>query len=402
MPQFAKPTSAPPLKKNVPPAAARPQPRRPSPAQRAAIAQVLQRRAAESAAAEAAPKAPNRTGLPKMLKAGVERLSGLAMDDVRVHRDSAEPAKLGALAYTQGSEIHLGPGQERHLPHEAWHVAQQKQGRVQATTQLKGARVNDDKGLEAEADHMARRIEAASSSAPRIATGKMAAADAPLQKKTAPADMPILQLQEPGKGFSKPVTKEPRMPQDNTRASGIDELVKLKMKDFEAEQAAKMNMTPEQKLLEKYAKLNPEIYAVVAAAMKTAQPQATISQGRKMNPQEQRYSELWRMEYEYRDKYCSEFEKKYLEKHGGFASEYVKNQIYLLKNSTYRILTDPGSPLSIWRWLALLSSIGTLAGRGPPAASPGTVPSSYPTLFNPKLNPNSGLGTPKKLRPEDL
>ena len=93
-------------------------------------------------------------GLPGRLRAGVEGLSGLAMDDVRVHRNSSEPAKLGALAFTRGTEIHLGPGQEQHLPHEAWHVVQQKQGRVQATTQMKGAAVNDDAGLEREADRM--------------------------------------------------------------------------------------------------------------------------------------------------------------------------------------------------------------------------------------------------------
>jgi len=51
----------------------------------------------------------------------------------------SEPAKLGALAYARGSDIHLGPGQEQHLAHEAWHVVQQKQGRVAATAQLKGA-----------------------------------------------------------------------------------------------------------------------------------------------------------------------------------------------------------------------------------------------------------------------
>jgi hypothetical protein len=100
---------------------------------------------------------PNRTGLPDPLKTGVETLSGLAMDDVRVHRNSPEPARLGALAYTQGSDIHLGPGQEQHLPHEAWHVVQQKQGRVKTTTQMKGVGVNEDAALEAEATAMGER-----------------------------------------------------------------------------------------------------------------------------------------------------------------------------------------------------------------------------------------------------
>src|SRR6476619_1447795 len=78
-------------------------------------------------------------GLPGRLRTRVEALSGIAMDDVRVHRNSSEPAKLGALAFTRGTEIYVGPGQEQHLSHEAWHVVQQKEGRVQPTTQLKGA-----------------------------------------------------------------------------------------------------------------------------------------------------------------------------------------------------------------------------------------------------------------------
>lgn len=97
---------------------------------------------------------PNNTGLPDRLKAGVEQLSGYSMDDVRVHYNSSKPAQLNALAYAQGTEIHIGPGQERHLPHEAWHVVQQKEGRVGATRQMQGMDLNDDVGLEKEADVM--------------------------------------------------------------------------------------------------------------------------------------------------------------------------------------------------------------------------------------------------------
>jgi hypothetical protein len=100
-------------------------------------------------------KKENNTGLPDPLKEGVEALSGFSMDDVKVHYNSDKPAQLQALAYAQGTDIHVGPGQEQHLPHEAWHVAQQKQGRVQATTQFKGGvPVNDNPGLEKEADVM--------------------------------------------------------------------------------------------------------------------------------------------------------------------------------------------------------------------------------------------------------
>jgi len=79
-----------------------------------------------------------RTGLPDGLRAGIETLSGLPMDDVKVHYNSSQPAQLNALAYAQGRDIHLAPGQEQHLPHEAWHVVQQAQGRVQPTTQMEG------------------------------------------------------------------------------------------------------------------------------------------------------------------------------------------------------------------------------------------------------------------------
>lgn len=103
---------------------------------------------------ESPPKA-NNTGLPNQLKAGVESLSGMSLDHVKVHYNSAQPAQLNALAYAQGSDIHVGPGQEQHLPHEAWHVVQQAQGRVKPTMQMKeGVPVNDDAGLEHEADVM--------------------------------------------------------------------------------------------------------------------------------------------------------------------------------------------------------------------------------------------------------
>ncbi len=100
-------------------------------------------------------KKANNTGLPDNLKAGIENLSGFNMDDVKVHYNSDKPALLQAHAYAQGTDIHLASGQEKHLPHEAWHVVQQKQGRVKPTMQMKGkVNVNDDAGLENEADVM--------------------------------------------------------------------------------------------------------------------------------------------------------------------------------------------------------------------------------------------------------
>ncbi|SFB76671.1 DUF4157 domain-containing protein [Collimonas sp. OK412] len=101
--------------------------------------------------------AVSRSGLPDDLKAGIEGLSGLALDQVKVHYNSARPAQLQAHAYAQGSDIHLAPGQERRLPHEAWHLVQQAQGRVAASMQDKGVALNDDCRLEREADVMGAR-----------------------------------------------------------------------------------------------------------------------------------------------------------------------------------------------------------------------------------------------------
>lgn len=103
-------------------------------------------------------KKQNNTGLPDNLKSGIEGLSGFSMDDVQVFRNSDKPAQLQAHAYAQGSNIHVAPGQEQHLPHEVWHVVQQKQGRVRPTMQTKGGmKINNDAGLEQEADVMGQK-----------------------------------------------------------------------------------------------------------------------------------------------------------------------------------------------------------------------------------------------------
>ena len=103
-------------------------------------------------------KKTNTTELPNTLKTGIETLSGHSMNDVKVHYNSSKPTQLQAHAYAQGTQIHLASGQEKHLPHEAWHVVQQKQGRVKPTAQLQGkVPVNDDISLEKEADVMGAR-----------------------------------------------------------------------------------------------------------------------------------------------------------------------------------------------------------------------------------------------------
>lgn len=99
-------------------------------------------------------KQKNMTGIPTQMKMKFEGMSGLSFDDVRVHYNSDKPAQMQAFAYTQGNDVYVGPGQEKHLGHELGHVVQQKQGRVKPTEKINGEPVNTDARLEKEADQL--------------------------------------------------------------------------------------------------------------------------------------------------------------------------------------------------------------------------------------------------------
>jgi hypothetical protein len=123
-------------------------------------------------------------GLPDGLRTNLEAMSGVALGDVRVHRNSDKPAQLNALAYAQGRDIHLAAGQERHLPHEAWHVVQQAQGKVRPTAQMKsGTPLNTDPQLEREADRMGAAA----------ANKRPAAGAAPLDRTTTDGEQHAIQ-----------------------------------------------------------------------------------------------------------------------------------------------------------------------------------------------------------------
>ncbi len=94
----------------------------------------------------------HQTGIPDDLKARAEAKSGVSLDAVEVHYNSPKPAAVQAFAYTQGNQVYLGPGQEKHLGHELGHVVQQMQGRVRPTGSVNGLPLNDDASLEQEAD----------------------------------------------------------------------------------------------------------------------------------------------------------------------------------------------------------------------------------------------------------
>lgn len=95
--------------------------------------------------------------LPAQLRRGMERLTGVDLQKVRVHYNSHKPALVQAHAYAQGEDIYLAPGQEAHLPHELGHVVQQKLGMVEPTMEVNGVAVNDDPKLEAHATELGER-----------------------------------------------------------------------------------------------------------------------------------------------------------------------------------------------------------------------------------------------------
>jgi len=112
----------------------------------------------EAAAPSAHRQSPPPSPISPDLQAGIEALSGVSLDDVRVHRNASTPARLRADAFAQGGDIHLAPGESEHPRHQAWQVVRQEQGRVKATPGGKGdVLVNDSAGLEREADAMAER-----------------------------------------------------------------------------------------------------------------------------------------------------------------------------------------------------------------------------------------------------
>lgn len=105
-------------------------------------------------------KEENQTGIPDDVKQRMESSFGTDFSSVRVHSDSSKAPEVGALAFTQGTDIHFAPGQfkpetssgRQLLGHELAHVVQQSEGRVQPTTEIAGMSVNDDVSLEHEAD----------------------------------------------------------------------------------------------------------------------------------------------------------------------------------------------------------------------------------------------------------
>ena len=137
------------------------------------------------------PPNPNPNGLPGALQAKMEGALGADFSSVQIHQNSSSATDVGALAYAQGNDLHFAPGQyqpesstgQELIGHELAHVVQQREGRVQPTTQAKGLAVNDDKGLETEADNLGR--QAAQFKVDKLQTAsKLARQDEIIQRKS--------------------------------------------------------------------------------------------------------------------------------------------------------------------------------------------------------------------------
>tara|TARA_B100001093_G_scaffold66104_1_gene56044 strand:+ start:6490 stop:8040 length:1551 start_codon:yes stop_codon:yes gene_type:complete len=150
----------------------------------------------------------NNSSIPNNLKSGVENVTGVSMDDVKVHYNSSEPAKVNAHAYAQGNEVHLGAGQEKHLPHELGHVAQQKKMNVKPDSKINGQLINTDQKLEMDADSIGQKAINYNS-------------NNNIQLKSIDSESNTLQLKDPPTTGSKPLESIPEGNEDEDE----DELV---------------------------------------------------------------------------------------------------------------------------------------------------------------------------------
>ena len=115
--------------------------------------------------AQSGPETHSSTKMPENVQAKMESSLGADFSNVNIHKDSSKASDVGALAYAQGSDVHFAPGQfkpESHagqelLGHELTHIVQQREGRVSTNIQKKGMNINNDPGLENEADQLGKK-----------------------------------------------------------------------------------------------------------------------------------------------------------------------------------------------------------------------------------------------------
>lgn len=132
----------------------------------------------------------SKGSLPETVQTKMEQSMGADFSGVNIHTNSKSAESVGALAYTQGSDVHFAPGQfkpdtnsgQKLIGHELAHVVQQKAGKVKANKSIGNTLVNDNSSLEREADVAGEK--AASGQAFSVA-----GSGSGIQMKTAPIQM---------------------------------------------------------------------------------------------------------------------------------------------------------------------------------------------------------------------
>jgi len=112
-----------------------------------------------------ATKSKSSSSMPDDVQAKMEQSFNQDFSNVNIHANSQQASDLGALAYTQGSDIHFAPGEysphsesgQELLGHELTHTIQQQERQVSPTVQKKGVAINDDSQLEKEADDFGKK-----------------------------------------------------------------------------------------------------------------------------------------------------------------------------------------------------------------------------------------------------
>ena len=102
--------------------------------------------------------------LPDAVQRQMSGALGQDFSGVRVH-EGAHATQLGAVAFTQGENVHFAPGAynpgttagQRLIGHELAHVTQQRAGAVTANGDVSGVPLNDSPHLESAADQAGDR-----------------------------------------------------------------------------------------------------------------------------------------------------------------------------------------------------------------------------------------------------
>lgn len=161
-------------------------------------------------------KSARKAGVGDFVMEKMEQSFGADFSDVKINTNSSSASDLGALAYTQGNQIDFAPGQynpssqagQELLGHELTHVVQQREGRVKANGSIKGQALNDDAGLEKEADDLGKKAASGSGTRQRkksrtipstgfgISQYKFDVIPFPIQRQTGPEDTTPVDVDE--------------------------------------------------------------------------------------------------------------------------------------------------------------------------------------------------------------